>query len=196
MTIEYDGILALDRMEHAVWKVKERLLRATSALERAGVPYAVVGGNAVGAWIEQVDESAVRTTQDVDIAVRRDDFAAVQLALESVGFVRRHAAGIELFLDGPDAKARDAVHIVFSGEKVRDNYIAAVPDISQATSFKAFRVMSLEGLVRMKLTSFLDKNRTHLRDLIGVGLIDATWLARFEPDLRERLQLLLDTPDG
>src|SRR4051794_8809192 len=37
----------LDRMERAVAKVRERLLRATAALNQAGVPYAVVGGNAV-----------------------------------------------------------------------------------------------------------------------------------------------------
>jgi hypothetical protein len=37
----------LDRMERAVAKVRERLLRATAVLNRAGVPYAVVGGNAV-----------------------------------------------------------------------------------------------------------------------------------------------------
>jgi len=48
----------------------------------------------------------------------------------------------------------------------------------------------------MKLTSFRDKDRTHLRDMIEVGLIDATWVARFPPPLAERLQLLLDTPGG
>jgi hypothetical protein len=67
---EYDGVLALERMERAVWKVKDRLLRASAALEKAGVPYVVVGGNAVGAWIEQIDETAVRATQDVDLAIR------------------------------------------------------------------------------------------------------------------------------
>ena len=51
---QYDGLLALERMERAVLKVRERLLRATSALETAGVPYAVVGGNAVAAWIEPI----------------------------------------------------------------------------------------------------------------------------------------------
>jgi hypothetical protein len=48
----------------------------------------------------------------------------------------------------------------------------------------------------MKLTAFRDKDRTHLRDLMDVGLIDAAWLATLEPCLRERLQSLLDTPDG
>ena len=54
-------------MERAVEKVRQRLLRAASALEQAGVPYAVVGGNAVAAWVSRVDEAAVRNTQDVDI---------------------------------------------------------------------------------------------------------------------------------
>lgn len=47
----------LDRMERAVAKVRERLLRATSALNRAGIPYAVVGGNAVAYWVATVDEA-------------------------------------------------------------------------------------------------------------------------------------------
>ena len=59
-----------------------------------------------------------------------------------------------------------------------------------------FRVLTLEGLVRMKLTSWRDKDRTHLRDLVGVGLIGAWWPARFLPKLAERLQHILDTPGG
>jgi hypothetical protein len=183
-------------MERAVFKVKDRLLRATSALEQAGVPYAVVGGNAVGAWVEQVDESAVRATQDVDLAVRRSDFDAVKAALHAAGFQYRHAARVEMFLDGPGAKARDAVHIVFSGERVREEYVAAVPDVAESVPFKPYRVLALEALVRMKLTSFRDKDRTHLRDLIGVGLVDETWPSRFIPELAARLQQLLDTPEG
>jgi hypothetical protein len=53
----------LDRMERAVLKVRERLLRATQALEAAGIPYAVAGGNAVASWVATVDEGAVRTTR-------------------------------------------------------------------------------------------------------------------------------------
>jgi hypothetical protein len=191
----YDGLLALERMERAVLKVRERLLRASGALQAEGIEYAVVDGNAVGAWIELVDESAVRATPDVDLVVRRVDFERVKGALANVGFLYRHAAGVDMFLDGPDAKSRDAVHVVFSGEKVRHDYVAAVPDVSESTSFTAFRVLDLEPLVRMKLTSYRDKDRTHLRDLIGVGLIDSTWPARFSPELAVRLKHLLDTPD-
>jgi hypothetical protein len=48
----------------------------------------------------------------------------------------------------------------------------------------------------MKLTAFLDKDRTHLRDLIDVGLLDATWLERLPGALAQRLQQLLETPEG
>ena len=193
---EYDGLFALDRMERAVEKVRGRLLRSTAALEAAGVPYAVIGGNAVMAWVEQVDEAAVRFTQDVDLVLRRDDLERAKVALEKAGFVHRRSAGIEMFLDGPGAKARDAVHVIFSGEKVRPEYVAPVPDVAESVSFKSYRVLSLEAVVRMKLTSNRDKDRMHLRDMLGVGLIDATWPARYPPELAARLQHLIDTPDG
>jgi hypothetical protein len=48
----------------------------------------------------------------------------------------------------------------------------------------------------MKLTSFRDKDRTHLRDLIEVGLIDSSWRDRLPTMLVDRLQQLLDDPEG
>lgn len=101
-----------------------------------------------------------------------------------------------MFLDGPQGKFRDAVHVVFCGEKVRQEYVAPVPDVAETQSFKAYRVLTLEALVRMKLTSYRDKDRTHLRDLIGVGLVDRSWPQKYQPELAERLQHLLDTPEG
>ena len=185
-----------ERMSNAVENVRRRLLRAAHALEDAHVPYAVAGGNAVAAWVSRVDEAAVRNTQDVDIVLRRADLAAARGALERAGFVYRHAASIDMFLDGPDAKARDAVHIVFAAEKVRADYAAPVPDVSEAEETETFRLLSLDALVRMKLTSFRDKDRMHLRDLMDVGLVDASWLGRVPGALRTRLQELLDNPEG
>jgi hypothetical protein len=193
---DYDGLLALERMERAVEKVRDRLLRSTAALEGAGISYAVIGGNAVMAWVEQVDESAVRFTQDVDIVLRREDLGRAAAALAKVGFLHRHADGLEMFLDGPEAKARDAVHVIFAGEKVRPDYVAAVPDTAESVSFKAYRVLSLEALVRMKLTSNRDKDKMHVRDMLAIGLIDASWPAGYPPELATRLQHLIDTPDG
>lgn len=188
--------LAWERMASAVEKVRQRLRRATQALEAAAIPYAVAGGNAVAAWVSEVDEAAVRNTQDVDILIRRDDLERAKQALAAAGFVYRHSSGIDMFLDGPGAKARDAVHIVFAGEKVRRDYVFAAPDVDQTKPTSTFSVLDLEALVRMKLTSFRDKDRTHLRDLIGVGLVDQTWVSRLPPELGARLQQLFDTPEG
>jgi hypothetical protein len=185
-----------ERMSNAIEKVRQRLLRAARALDQAQVAYAVAGGNAVAAWVSRVDETAVRNTQDVDILLRRDDLPAARMALEQAGFVYRHAASMDMFLDGPDAKARDAVHIVFASEKVRPDYAITAPDISESEETETFRLVSLEALMRMKLTSFRDKDRVHVRDLIEVGLVDATWLDRVPASLRPRLQELLDHPEG
>lgn len=190
------GPFSLDRMVSAVEKVKDRLLRATAALERGGVPYAVAGGNAVAVWVTRVDEAAVRNTRDVDILIRRTDLERAKTALETAGFVYRHIANIDLFLDGPEAKARDAVHLVFAGEKVRPDELLANPDVTESITSDQFQVLELAALVRIKLTAYRDKDRTHLRDLIDVGLIDASWCASLPPALADRLQALLDTPGG
>ncbi len=190
------GPFSLDRMVRAVEKVRERLLRATAALDKASLAYAVAGGNAVAVWVTRVDESAVRNTRDVDILIRRGDLDAVKVALERAGFVYRHAAGVDLFLDGVDAKARDAVHVVFAGEKVRAEELLPNPDVTESEQADQFRVLTLQALVRIKLTAFRDKDRTHLRDLLDVGLIDAGWRQRFPPELAARLQSLIDTPGG
>jgi hypothetical protein len=190
------GPFSLDRMVRAVEKVRERLLRATAALEHAGILYAVAGGNAVAVWVTRVDESAVRNTRDVDILIRRDDLDGVRAALEAVGFVYKHTAGIDLFLDGPGAKPRDAVQIAFAGEKVRPEEALPNPEVTESVASESFRVLDLEALVRIKLTAFRDKDRTHLRDLIDVGLIDASWCPKYPAELAARLQGLIDTPGG
>ncbi|MGZ3315788.1 MAG: hypothetical protein ACXU95_00645 [Isosphaeraceae bacterium] len=189
------GEVSLERMVRAVEKVRLRLLRAATALEQAKIPYAVVGGNAVAAWVARVDESAVRNTQDVDILLRRGDLETAKNALAAAGFVYRHVKGVDMFLDGPEAKARDAVHVVFSGEKVRPEYLLPVPDVTDAEQTPEFRLLNLEPLVRMKLTSFRRKDQVHVLDLAEVGLVDESWVNRFPPELSERLQELLDSPD-
>jgi len=157
-----------------------------------------VGGNAVAAWVASVDAAAVRNTQDVDILLRRSDMAAATAALTAAGFMHQEVLGVEMFLDGPNAKPRDAVHVLFAGEKVEQSYPAPTPEVTDTDPGvgEGFRVLALQSLVRMKLTSFRDKDRTHIRDLLGVGLIDASWVNRFPPELGARLQQIVDTPNG
>jgi hypothetical protein len=180
----------------AVEKVRQRLRRATAALEAAQVPYAVIGGNAVAAWVSRIDEAAVRNTADVDLLLDRKDLPRATEALEAAGFIHRHAAGVTMFLDGPEGKFRDAVHVIFANEKVRPEYSAPAPSVDERTRDESFELLSLDALVRMKLTSFRRKDQVHLQDMLEVGLIDKTWIAALPAELAQRLQTLIDDPDG
>jgi hypothetical protein len=185
----------LDRMERAVAKVRDRLLRATAALNQASIPYAVVGGHAVASWVTTVDEGAVRNTRDIDLLVRREHLPVITAALEAAGFVRAEVLDVTMFLDGPDAKPSESIQLLFAGEKVRAEHPLPAPSLSTIDDPAGFRVLTLEALVQMKLLSNRDKDRTHVRDLIGVGLIDRNWLGALTPVLAERLARILETPD-
>jgi len=170
MTLPAYGEVSWKRMSDAVERVRERLLRAARALDAARVAYAIAGGNAVAAWVSRVDESAVRNTQDVGILLRRSDLAT--------------------------AKRAHAVHVIFAGELVRADYPLPAPLVEESERSADFALLSLDALVRMKLTSFRDKDRVHVRDLIEARLVDRGWLARLPPPLADRLLVLLENPEG
>ncbi len=196
MNPTYPHPISLDRMVRAVEKVRLRLLRAVNVLESAQIPYAIVGGNAVAAWVSRIDEAAVRNTQDVDILVQRSDMDRLKVAFVSAGFVYGQSLDVEFFLDEPNGKIRDAIHLLMAGEKVKVEYASAAPNINESECGLEFQVIALRALVEMKLNSYRDKDKTHLRDMIEVGLIDGDWPKKFPPVLAERLQLLLDDPNG
>lgn len=194
--VKYTGDALWQRIENAVEIVRERMRRVVKALNEAEIPYAIIGGNAVQHWVAQVDESVVRATRDVDIILNESDVPAAKEALAKVGFIYRRAAGVSMFLDGPNAKARDAVHVIFAGKKVREEYPEAVPDINEYALIADARTLPLDKLVKMKLTSFRDKDRVHVRDMISIDIIDESWLAKYDEPIRSRLKELLDDPNG
>jgi hypothetical protein len=70
------------------------------------------------------------------------------------------------------------------------------PDVEPVVETPDFRTLQFETLVRMKLNAFRRKDQVHLLDMISLGMVDASWLDRFPAPLRQRLQELLDDPDG
>ncbi len=196
MPFHLTGDALWQRMGRAVEKVQERLERTAAILEKAGILYAIIGGNAVRAWVAQADEAAVRTTRDVDILLRREDFPRAVEAMERAGFIYRHVKSIDMFLDGPGTKARDAVHVLFANEKVRPEDPVPTPDVTEAVEIQTHRILQLEALVRMKLTSYRRKDQMHLIDMLDVELIDESWIARLPIELAPRLQTILDDPNG
>ena len=182
----------MDRVVQSIEKVQERVRRLSEAMTPTGIPYAVIGGNAVGYWVAQVNEAAVRFTRDVDVLIRREDLPSVTKAMEAAGFRYRHVRGIDMFLDGPQTKVADAVHLLFAGEKVRPTDLVATPSVDESIPGNGYQVLGLEALVRMKLTSFRLKDQMHLDDMLQVGLIDASLKVRLPAGLAERFQQVLD----
>ena len=194
--VREQGIDVFERMFRAVELVQERLNRACAALREAQVPYAVVGGNAVAAWVATIDEGAVRNTRNVDLLLAADDLPQATTALQQAGFVRDEVMGTVVFLNGSDGKPSQGLHILLAGRKVRPEYATATPTIDQSVEIQSKSIITLEALVEMKLNSYRDKDKTHLRDMIDVGLIDNRWPDRFLPQLANRLTALLEDPEG
>ena len=102
-----------------------------------------------------------------------------------------------MFLDGHGAKARDGVHLIFSGEKVSPESLEPSPDVAEIdASHSDFRLLDLGALVTMKLTSYRRKDQVHLLDMMEIGMLDERMLGQVPVSLRERLQALLDDPEG
>jgi len=177
---------ALDEHVERLFELLERL---HAALTTAGVEYRVIGGMAVFFQVSARDRDAARMTRDVDIAVERNDLEQIARAAESFGFKYRHVAGVDMLVNAENPKARSAVHLVFVREKVRPGDLSAIPDFSEPTrTVEGFLLAPVADLVRMKLTSFRIKDKTHLIDMDSVGLITAEIEASLPDPLRERLE--------
>ena len=186
----------LERMFRAVQRVEHRLLTTTSALEAAGIAYAVIGGNAVAFWVATVDAGATRNTPEVNVLVRREDRGAVADAMTAAGFDHRIVKGVNGFVDRPDGSERSGIYFWFAGERVRESDVLPMPELTEAVQGSRFKVISLKALVRMKLVSFRRKDQVHLQDLLRQGLLDDTWPARFPDALANRLREILADPEG
>jgi hypothetical protein len=172
----------------AIERVERRLRRVTAALDAATIPYAVIGGNAVAAWVARADPSATRATKDVDLLVRRGDLDRITTALRELGFQRQELRNLVLFVDPEEPSRRAAIRLVWAGEHVRPSYGVPAPLVEETERDpEGFLVLSLPALVRMKLTSFREIDRLHLADLLGVGSIDDMTTQTLPLELLERL---------
>lgn len=185
------------RAARAVEKVEELMLRTARALEAAGVPYAIIGGNAVAIWVASRDEGAVRNTKDVDIMLNRPDLDRAVKAMSEAGFDVTEVNGVTVFLDRQDPMPSRGVHVVFANEKLRPfDPHPAPPVVPGIRSPKGADALNLRELLIMKLLAFRRIDQVHIADLYRIGLIDNAMVAQIPPDLRPRLDEILANPDG
>ena len=172
------------------------LHKISDALNAECIPYEVVGGLAVLIHVEEANPEHSTLTRDVDLMVQRADLDGIKLAAAKQGFRFRHAAGIDMLIYGDTVSARNAVHLVFSGEKVRPNYPAPTPPINperKSILGKDVMVIPVSDLVRMKLTSNRDKDRVHVRSMDAASLITGEIEKSLTPELLSRLAHIRET---
>ena len=165
----------------------ERMRRFHRALDHVGIPYRIVGGLAVFTHVFVQDPMKARATRDVDAAVNRSDLVRIAAAAEQTGFRFRHVAGVDMLVDADSPSAKSAIHLVFVNEKVRPEYAEAIPASEPVRSTEGILFAPVADLVHMKLTSFRLKDKVHIQDMDGVGLITPEIEAGLSPILRERL---------
>lgn len=173
----------------AVEKVKADLHRITDILEKERISYAVIGGNAVAAWVASVDESAVRATKDIDLLLNNQDMERVTRLFEDIGYVREDLKSLTIFVDKVEHSRRRGIHIVIAGEKIRPSYPYPAPEVSEVKRSKeGYYILDLLPLIKMKLISFRDKDRVHLADMLSVGLITEDIKNSLPDNLLEKLK--------
>jgi len=126
--------------------------------------------------------------------ISRSDLKRVISVAESQGFRFRHAAGMDMLLYGD--KALNAVHLLFSGEKVKPSQVVPNPGLSperKRLKGQEVWVIPVADLVRMKLSANRDKDRVHIRSLDAAGLITPEIERGLPESLRARLQHVRET---
>jgi hypothetical protein len=181
-------VLTTTAFDRHVEQLFDILNRLAAALRQAGIEYRVIGGVATFIHVSERDPLLARMTRDVDLAIDRDCLQALAEAVRPFGFEYRHAAGVDMLVDTAQPKVRSSVHLVFVGEKVRADYPEPVPDFSPPVrTAEGLLVASVADLVRMKLTSFRENDRVHVRDMDSVGLITAEIEGQLSDLFRQRL---------
>ncbi len=171
-----------------VEQLLERMRRFHVALDTAGISYRIIGGLAVFIHVFEHDPERARLTSDVDAGVARKDLPRIIEAAEKGGFRFRHVAGVDMLVDADAPRARSAVHLIFVNEKVRPEYTEAVPASPPDRTKENILIAPVVDLVHMKLTSFRLKDKVHIQDMDGVGLITPGIEATLSPVLMERLR--------
>jgi hypothetical protein len=145
-----------------------RLHRLFSEMQ---IPYAIIGGLAV------IRNGAVRTTIDVDVLVRKQDWPEIRRSL---------SGGFMIEVDGAvDQKTQVPVDFLYAGDDW--DMVVPLPDpekVSEYDDLLQVNVMSLPAILELKAAVYLQKKRDDGIEIAAKDLADVVELLRSN---RERL---------
>lgn len=185
------------KAERAAEKVQERMHKTAAALQAGGVPFVVIGGNAVATWVATRDPGAVRNTKNVNILLARGDLQSAAAAMSTAGFDLEEVNGVTVFLDREDPMPSRGVHVLFAGERIRAHDPVTAPHVKVGVHNPAgVPAIDLRELLILKLIAFRRIDQVHIADMVNVGLIDDALAEQIPPELRPRLEEIRANPDG
>ncbi len=203
LTLENFLVDAANRGEGVNTLFEERLFglvdilhKITETLNTQLIPHELIGGLAVLIYVEEANPELTALTRDVDLMVNRSDLEQIKETAGEGGFRFRHTAGVDMLIYGPTESARNAVHLLFSGEDVRPTQASPNPPIRperKRVHGKEVLVIPLVDLIRMKLSANRLKDQVHIQSMDAAGLITPDAEATLTPELAARLKRVRET---
>ena len=104
----------------------------------------------------------------------------------NVCFRFRHSAGIDMLLYGETSSACNAVQLLFAGER-------PLRPVRLGLHGREFWAIPIADLLAMKLGSYRDKDRVHVRGMDAAGLITPEVESALSGELQQRLRHTRET---
>jgi len=172
--------------------VYQTLLNLARRLDEEGIPYAVIGGMALGR------HGLARMTEDVDVLMTAEGLAAFQERCVGKGYLPALVGASKTFRD---AETQVRVEVITTGEYPGDGEPKPVvfPDPADASvDVEGVRVVTLEKLIELKLASGMSaphrlRDLADVQDLISTVGLPAEFAERLDESVRSEYQRLWQT---
>jgi hypothetical protein len=160
------------------------LQNLTERLDRAGIPYALIGGMALA------QHGFVRMTEDIDILLTPEDLEKFKAQLLGRGYVLAFSGANKTFRD---TETGVRIEVITSGEYPGDGLPKPVAFPDPATAAAAmgdFQVISLEKLIELKLASGMTaahrrRDLADVQDLIRTLQLDQAFAEKLDETVRD-----------
>jgi hypothetical protein len=172
--------------------VYQTLLNLARRLDEEDIPYAVIGGMALGR------HGLARMTEDVDVLMTAEGLAAFQARCVGKGYTSAFAGARKTFRD---AETQVRIEIITTGEYPGDGKLKPVvfPNPTEASvEVEGVRVVTLEKLIELKLASGMSaphrlRDLADVQDLIGALGLPAEFAERLDESVRDEYHRLWQT---
>jgi hypothetical protein len=139
----------------AISRLGRQLTEVTSALERVGARYALIGGLALASY------QVIRATQDVDLLTELEKADEIDAELLSLGYRCVHRSGDA----GNYVRGDERVDLLYAHRPIARGLLERAIELT--TSLGRLRVISTEGLIGFKLQGLVNdpRRRQDLEDI-------------------------------